>query len=133
MEGDTVGVLSIEQTVARRDPRILTARVPMAIDLERIGDEADSMPQHVLRILPLRPVGIPQAGTPVQQEQGESNLSEAGGMNDQLPEASILQGILSLGREFRSMLQWTMKAFADRNAKADLTLCAHDTVVHQDT
>src|SRR5260370_5576202 len=133
IEEHTFGVLSLNQPLAGRDLRYLTALVPMAIDLERIGDEAESMAQHVLRMLPLRPVGIPQAGTPVQQEQGESSLSEAGGMNDQLPEASILQGILSLGREVRSMLQWTMKAFADRNAEAALTLWEQDTVVDKDS
>ncbi len=133
IEEHTFRVLSLQQPLAGRDLRYLTALVPMAIDLERIGDEAESMAQHVLRMLPLRPVGIPQAGTPVQQEQGESSLSEAGGMNDQLPEASILQGILSLGREVRSMLQWTMKAFADRNAEAALTLWEQDTVVDKDS
>src|SRR5260370_42208764 len=105
-------VLGLKQPLARRDLRSLTALVPMAIDLERIGDEAESMAQHVLRMLPLRPVGIPQTGTPVQQEQEESSPTEAEGVNDQLPEASILRGILALGREVRSLLQWTIRAFA---------------------
>ncbi len=133
IEEHTFRVLSLQQPLAGRDLRYLTALVPMAIDLERIGDEAESMAQHVLRMLPLRPVGIPQAGTPVQQEQGESNLTEAGGMNVQLPEASILQGILALGREVRSLLQWTMRAFATRNAEAARTLWEQDKVVDKDS
>jgi phosphate transport system protein len=133
IEEHTFRVLSLQQPLAGRDLRYLTALVPMAIDLERIGDEAESMAQHVLRMLPLRPVGIPQAGTPVQQEQGESSLTEAGGMNDHLPEVSILQGILGLGREVRSLLQWTMKAFADRNAEAALTLWEQDKVVNKES
>ena len=133
IEEHTFRVLSLQQPLAGRDLRYLTALVPMAVDLERIGDEAESMAQHVLRMLPLRPEGIPQTGTPVQQEQEESSLTEAGGMNDQLPEASILQGILGLGREVRSLLQWTMKAFADRNAEAALTLWEQDEVVNKDS
>src|SRR5215471_2778222 len=119
IEENTFRVLSLQQPLAGRDLRYLTALVPMAIDLERIGDEAESMAQHMLRMLPLRPGGIPQAGTPVQQEQGQGSLTEAEGMNDQLPEASILQGILGLGREVRSLLKWTMKAFADRDAEQE--------------
>src|SRR6266851_5064797 len=53
--------------------------------------------------------------------------------SDQLPEASILQGILGLGREVRSLLQWTMKAFADRNAEAARSLWEQDTVVNKDS
>jgi phosphate transport system protein len=125
-------VLSLQQPLAGRDLRYLMALVPMAIDLERIGDEAESIAQHVLRMLPLRPVGIPQTGTPVQQEQEENSLTEAEGTEDQLTEASILRGILALGKEVRSLLQRTMKAFADRDAEAARTLWEQDRVVNKD-
>ena len=133
IEEHTFRVLSPQQPLAGRDLRYLMALVPMAIDLERIGDEAESMAQHVLRMLPLRPGGIPQAGTPVQQEQGQWRLTEAEGMNDQLPEASLLRGIHALGREVRSLLQWTMKAFATRNAEAARTLWEQDKVVDKES
>src|SRR5262249_22491168 len=133
IEENTFRVLSLQQPLAGRVLRYLTAVVPMAIDLERIGDEAESVAQHVLRMLPLRPVEILQAGTPVQQEQRGSNLAEAEGMNDQLPEASILQDILVLGREVRSLLQWTMKAFADRDAEAARTLWEQNKVVDKES
>jgi phosphate transport system protein len=129
IEEHTFRVLSLQQPLAGRDLRYLTALVPMAIDLERIGDEAESIAQHVLRMLPLRSVWIPQTGTPVQQGQEESSPTEAGDMHDHLPEASLLHGILCLGREVRSLLQWTMKAFADRNAEAARTLWEQDQVV----
>jgi phosphate transport system protein len=132
IEEHTFRVLSLQQPLAGRDLRYLTALVPMAIDLERIGDEAESIAQHVLRMLPLRPVGIPQTGTAGQQEQGEDSLTEAEDMDDQLPEASILQGILGLGKEVRSMLQWTMRAFSDRNAEAARTIWEQDKVVDKD-
>src|SRR5215831_18650854 len=67
IEEHTFRVMSLQQPLARRDLRYLTALVPMAIDLERIGDEAESIAQLVLRMLPLRPGGMPQTGGPIQQ------------------------------------------------------------------
>ena len=133
IEEHTFRVLSLQQPLAGRDLRYLTVLAPMAIDLERIGDEAESIAQHVLRMLPLRSVWIPQASIPLQQEQGQGSLTEVGDMNDQLPEASLLQGILGLGREVRSLLQWTMKAFADRNAEAARSLWEQDKVVDKES
>ncbi len=52
-------------------------------------------------------------------------------MNDQSAEALIVQGILELGREVRSLLQWTMKAFADRDAEAARSLWEQDKTVDQ--
>jgi len=103
IEDHTFRVLCLQQPLAGRHLRYLTALVPMAIDLERIGDEAESIAQHTLHMLPFRSAGVPQAGTYEQQE--EADLASAAGMNDQSTEAVIMQGILELGREVRSLLQ----------------------------
>ncbi len=129
IEDHTFRVLSLQQPLAGRDLRYLTALVPMAIDLERIGDEAVSIAQHVLRMLPFRSAGVPQADTYEQQEEGD--LTGAAGKNDQSTEALIMQGILELGREVRSLLQWTMKAFADRDAEAARSLWEQDKMLDQ--
>lgn len=129
IEDHTFRVLSLQQPLAGRDLRYLTALVPMAIDLERIGDEAESIAQHVLRMLPFRSAGVPQADTYEQQE--EADLAGAAGMKDQSTEALIMQGILELGREVRALLQWTMKAFADRDAEAARSLWEQDKMVDQ--
>jgi len=133
IEEHTFRVLSLQQPLAGRDLRYLTALVPMAIDLERIGDEAESIAQLVLRMLPLRPGGMPQTGGPIQQEQEESSLTHTSSLGDQLPEAALLRGILALGKEVRSMLEWTMRAFAHRNAEAARTLWEQDTVVDKES
>jgi len=129
IEERTFHVLSLQQPLAGRDLRYLTSLVPMAIDLERIGDEAEDIARNVLRMLPFRFAGAPQASAPVQQEQDEDSLIDAADAGDQLTEAAILRGILDLGREVRSLLQWTMKAFAKRNAEAARSLWEQDKVV----
>ncbi len=129
IEGCTFRVLTLQQPLAGRDLRYLTSLVPMAIDLERIGDEAEDIARNVLRMLPFRPAGTRQAGTLVQQGQEEDSLNDPADAGNQLTEASIMQGILDLGREVRSLLQWTMKAFADRNAEAARSLWEQDKVV----
>jgi len=131
IEEHTFRVLSLQQPLAGRDLRYLTALVPVAIDLERIGDEAESIAQHVLRMLPFRSARVPQADTYEPQEEEEADLTSAAGMNDQSTEALIMQGILELGREVRSLLQWTMKAFADRDAEAARSLWEQDKIVDQ--
>jgi len=131
IEERTFRVLTMQQPLAGRDLRYLTSLVPMAIDLERIGDEAEDIARNVLHMLPFEFAGTPQASTPVQQEQDEDGLIDAADAGDQLTEAAILRGILNLGREVRSLLQWTMKAFAERNAEAARSLWEQDKVVDQ--
>jgi phosphate transport system protein len=129
IEDHTFRVLCLQQPLAGRDLRYLTALVPMAIDLERIGDEAVSIAQHTLRMLPFRSARVPQAGTYEQKE--EADLAGAAGMNDQSTESLIIQDILELGREVRSLLQWTMKAFAERDAEAAHSLWEQEKMVNQ--
>jgi len=129
IEDHTFRVLCLQQPLAGRDLRYLTALVPVAIDLERIGDEAESVAQHVLRMLPFRSAGVPQAGTYEQQE--EADLAGAAGMNDQSTEAMMTHGILELGKEVRSLLQRTIKAFAERDAEAARSLWEQGKMVNQ--
>jgi phosphate transport system protein len=129
IEERTFRVLTLQQPLAERDLRYLMSLVPMAIDLERIGDEAEDIARNVLHMLPFRFVGTPQASTPVQQEQDEDSLIDAADAGDQLTEAAILRDILDLGKEVRSLLQWTMKAFVERNAEAARSLWEQDKVV----
>ncbi len=125
IEEHTFLVLSLQQPLAGSDLRYLTALAPMALDLERIGDEAESIAQHVQRLLSLRFTGLPQ-------EEEEDDLTGAPGPCEQLTETPILRGILDLGREVRFLLQRTMKAFAERNAEAARSLWGQDKVVdHQ--
>jgi len=125
----TFRVLALQQPLAGRDLRHLTSLVPIAIDLERIGDEAEAIAQNVLRMMPFRSGETPQAGTYVQQAQGENKLSDSRGEGNQFTEASLLQGILDLGQKVRSLLQETMKAFTDRNAEAARRLWEEDKMV----
>ena len=129
-------VLTLQQPLAGRDLRYLTSLVPIAIDLERIGDEAEDIARNVLRMLPLRSAGTTQAGTPVQQGREEDSLTDLTDTGKESPtinrgatEASIMQSILDLGREVRSLLQWTMKAFAERKAEVARSLWEQDKVV----
>ena len=138
IEERTFRVLTLQQPLAGRDLRYLTSLVPLAIDLERIGDEAEDIARNVLRMLPYRFAGTPQASTPVQQEQDEDSLTDLADTGKESPtinrgatEASIMLRMLDLGREVRSLLQWTMKAFAERNAEAARSLWEQDKVVDQ--
>jgi len=131
IEEHTFRVLILQQPLAGRGLRYPTALVPMVIDLERIGDEAESIAQHVLRMLPFRSAGAPQAGVRVQQGQRETGLTGSAGVSDQPTEASMIQDILDLGREARSLLQRIMKAFADRDAEAARGLWEEDKMVNQ--
>ena len=131
IEERTFRVLILQQPLAGHDLRYLTSLVPLAIDLERIGDEAEDIARNVLRMLPLRSAGTPQTSTPVQQEQDEDSLTDLADTGNQLTEASIILRILDLGREVRSLLQWTMKAFAERNAEAARSLWEQDKVIDQ--
>jgi phosphate transport system protein len=144
IDEDIYRVLTLYQPLAGQDLRYLISLVPMAIDLERIGDEAEDIARNVQRMLPLQPAGptinrdyLPPGGVPtvaplpVQEGQDENSLTECSDTGDQLTEASMMQRILDLGSEVRSLLQWTMKAFTKRNAEAARSLWEQDKVVDQ--
>src|ERR1700693_1711977 len=107
LEEGTFRVLAMQQPVAGRDLRHLTSLAPIAIDLERVGDEAEAIAQHVLRMVPWRPGGA---------RQGEPILAPSEDGGDHSPEVPLMQALLDLGLQVRSLLQETMQAFADRDA-----------------
>jgi phosphate transport system protein len=104
IEEHALRILMLQQPLGGRDLRYLTAAPPIAIDLERIGDEAEEIAQDVLRMMPL-------STSPLRRTPAGDNLT-----GDQFTEASILQKMLDVGKQVRSLLERTMKAFADRDA-----------------
>ncbi len=119
VEEHTIRLLTLQQPLGGRDLRLLTSTLSIAGDLERTGDGAAGIAQIILRMAPLRSSNVPQI---------EVGVSPAG--NDgQITEASILNGMLELGREARRVLQGTMEAFANRDAKAARFIWEEDDVV----
>jgi phosphate transport system protein len=129
IEEHTFRILTLQQPLAGRDLRYLTSVVPIAIDLERMGDEAEAIALNVLRMAPFRFGEVLEAGTHIQQEQAESSPVASGGEGDQFIEASIIKGILDLSQQVRSLLRETMKAFAGRDTEAARRLWEKDTVI----
>jgi phosphate transport system protein len=126
IEEHTFRTMTLQQPLAGRDLRYLTSLVPIAIDLERMGDEAEAIALNVLRMLPFRSGGMLEAGTHIQQGQAESS---PGGEGEQFTEASTVQGLLDLGQQVRSLLRETMRAFAGRDTEAARRLWEMDTVI----
>jgi len=129
IEEHTFRTLILQQPLLGRDLRYLTSLVPVAIDLERIGDEVEAIAQNVLRMMPFLSRGVLQADTPTQQMQEGNSLPTSGSEGEQFTEASIVQGILDLGRQVRSLLEETMKAFAGRDVEAARRLWEEDKTV----
>jgi phosphate transport system protein len=120
IEEGTLRVLALHQPVGGRDLRHLTSLAPIAIDLERVGDEAEAIAQHVLRMVPWRTGG---------GRQGEPLLASSGDGGDHSAEVPLMRALLDLGRKVRSLLQQTMQAFADRDAEAARRLWEEDKMV----
>lgn len=129
IEEHTFRVLTLQEQLTGRDLRYLTSLVPIAIDLERIGDEAEAIAQNVMRMIPFLSGGELQADIPTQQVQAGNSLRTPGSVGEQFTEASIVQGILDLGRGVRSLLEETMKALAGRDAEAARRLWEEDKTV----
>jgi phosphate transport system protein len=122
IEEHTIRLLTLQQPLGGRDLRLLTSTLSIAGDLERTGDGAAGIAQILLRMAPLRSSNVSQI------EVGVSPAASAG-EDGQITEASILNGMLELGREARRVLQGTMEAFANRDAKAARFIWEEDDVV----
>jgi phosphate transport system protein len=118
--------LARRQQLAGHSLRFLAALAPISIDLERIGDEAEAIAQNVLRMTPLRAGEDGQAGTTTRRGQGGMNLLAPVGEREQASEAAIMRALLALGQRVRTLLQETMRAFADRDAAAARRLWEQD-------
>ncbi|HZR42577.1 MAG TPA: PhoU domain-containing protein [Ktedonobacteraceae bacterium] len=123
IEEHTIRLLTLQQPLGGRDLRYLTSTLSIAGDLERMGDGAEGIAQILLRMTPLR-------GSTMPHVEVTSGLAEKDGNGtQQISEASIMHGILELGREARRVLQGTMKALADRDASAARYIWEEDDVV----
>jgi phosphate transport system protein len=119
IEEHTIRLLTLQQPLGGRDLRLLTSALSIAGDLERTGDGAAGIAQILLRMAPLRSTNVPQLKIEVIPA----------GEDDQITEASVLNGMLELGREARRVLQGTMEAFAKRDAEAARFIWEEDDVV----
>ena len=120
IEEHTIRLLTLQQPLGGRDLRYLTSVLSIVSDLERTGDGAAGIAQNILRMAPLR-----SNAAQVKITTGVSSVGE----NGQITEASIMRGMLELGREARRVLQGTMDAFAKSDAKAARYIWEEDDVV----
>ena len=118
-EEHAIRLLTLQQPLGGRDLRYLASVLSVVGDLERMGDGAEGITQNILRMGPLRQGTVSQVVI---------NAPSANG-NAQITEASVLHGILELGKEARRVLQGTMKAFAERNVNAARYIWEEDDVV----
>jgi phosphate transport system protein len=119
IEEHAIRLLTLQQPLGGRDLRLLTSALSIAGDLERTGDGAAGIAQILLRMAPLRSSNVPQLEIEVR----------SAGAEGQITEESILNGMLELGREARRVLQGTMEAYANRDAKAARYIWEEDDVV----
>src|SRR5712692_8798929 len=115
-------LLTLQQPLGGRDLRLLTSTLSIAGDLERMGDGAAGIAQILLRMAPLHN----NSTTNIKIKVGHSKSASESG---QITEASILHSMLELGNEARRVLQGTMEAFANRDAKAARYIWEEDDVV----
>jgi phosphate transport system protein len=121
IEEHAIRLLTLQQPLGGRDLRYLTSALSIAGELERIGDGAAGIAQIILRMVPLRGKEMPNVKIEATPADSESSI--------QITEASIMQGMLELGKEARRVLQGTMKAFAERNVEAARYIWEEDDVV----
>ena len=119
IEEHTIRLLTLQQPLGGRDLRFLTSALSIAGDLERMGDGAAGIAQIILRMSPLRS----------STSNGASNERVSASDSGEVTEASVLRGMLDLGREARRVLQGTMDAFARHDAAAARYIWEEDDVV----
>ena len=115
-------VLTLQQPLAGRDLRYITSLLPMAIDLERIGDDCEGIARYILRMAPLQHHTTQE----VQESTPPTGTVEA---HEQPTEETILKDLLQLGHDVWQTLQNTMNAFTQRDANAARTLWAQDRMI----
>ncbi len=121
VEEHTIRLLTLQQPLAGQDLRYLTAALSIAGELERIGDGAAGIAQIILRMVPLRGSTMPyvKLETMPANQNGEAEITES----------SITRAMLDLGYEAARVLQGTMMAFKQRDAKAARYIWEEDDVV----
>src|ERR1700694_5850339 len=124
IEEHTIRLLTLQQPLGGRDLRYLTSALSIAGDLERTGDGAAGIAQIILRMTPLRSSSSNGASIVVKV-----NPQEAVSDSVEITEASVMHGMLELGKEARRVLQGTMDAFARHDAAAARYIWEEDDVV----
>src|SRR5712691_645299 len=94
IEEHTIRLLTLQQPLGGRDLRFLASALSIAGDLERTGDGAAGIAQIILRMTPLR-------GSNGAINVVKLNVNEAGVDSTEITEASVMHGMLELGREAR--------------------------------
>ncbi|GAC1364045.1 MAG: phosphate signaling complex protein PhoU [Ktedonobacteraceae bacterium] len=117
IEEHAIRLLILQQPLGGRDLRYLTSALAIATDLERAGDATEGIAQILLRMLPLG------AGADILSSRVP--LAE----RSQVAEAAAVRSLLELGREAERILQGTMKALANFDAKAARYIWQEDDVV----
>jgi len=124
----TFRTLMLRQPLAGRDLRYLTSLLPITIDLERIGDEAKGIAQIILPMVPLDGEQAPELDS-LQQTQGTKGAIGPVGEVDRFTGDSLMRYLLNLGQQVQQLLQRTMKAFANRDARTARYLWQEDLLV----
>jgi phosphate transport system protein len=124
IEEHTIRLLTLQQPLGGRDLRYLTSALSIAGDLERTGDGAAGIAQIILRMTPLRSSSSNGASIVVKV-----NAQDAVSDSVEITEASVMHGMLELGKEARRVLQGTMDAFARHDAAAARFIWEEDDVV----
>jgi phosphate transport system protein len=124
----TFRTLMLQQPLAGRDLRYLTSLPPITIDLERIGDEAKGIAQIILPMVPFDREQPPELDS-LQQTQGTKDAIGPVGEVERFTGASLMRYLLNLGQQVQLLLQRTMKAFANRDARAARYLWQEDLLV----
>lgn len=120
VEEHTIRLLTLQQPLGGRDLRYLTSALSIAGDLERAGDGAAGIAQIILRMNPLRGQTMPHVK--IENHSSQNGTTE-------ITESSLMHGLLELGKEARRVLQGTMKAFEERDAKSARFIWEEDDVV----
>jgi phosphate transport system protein len=119
IEERAIRLLSVQQPLGECDLRYLASVLSIAGDLERMGDGAEGIARIMLRMMPLRNSGAMQVTIHAQSSSGDATITES----------SVTHGLIELGREALRVLQGTMKAFTERDAKAARYIWEEDDVV----
>lgn len=122
-------MLTLQQPLGARDLRFLTSSVAIVGDLERAGDGAAGIAKMLLTMPSLKKISLQSAEEETPTHEVEIQTTNSVLSSGSLKEASVMAGILDLGHEAANLLQRTMTAFAERDAKAACAIWHEDDVV----
>jgi phosphate transport system protein len=126
IEQKTFQALTLQQPLGGTDLRFLCSVPSIAGDLERMGDNAAGITKLLLRMAPLR--GKESNGTP-RETPALPHTRQPRTPSHMVSETSIIEGILSVGKEAQRVLQATMHAFVSKDAQTARTIWQEDDVV----